>query len=66
MQDQKSLTLRWGAILGDGRNVVIGIFGLRGRRYIKCGQISLNGPWIIQNAWPQIVDAPLMLISRIG
>jgi len=65
-QDRKSLTLRWRSFLGDSHNVVASIFGLKGGRYVKCGQISINSPWIIQNAWPKIVDAQLMLISRMG
>jgi len=66
MQDQKSLTIHWRSILKGSRNVVVGIFEWKGGRYVKCGQISLNRPWIIQNAWPQIGDAPLMWISRMG
>jgi len=50
MQDQKLLTHRGCSFLGDSCNVVASIFGLKGGQYVKCGQISLNNPWIIQNA----------------
>jgi len=66
MQDQKSWTLHWCSFLEDSRNVVTSIVVLKDGQYIECGQISLNSPWIIQNARPHIVDAPLMLMSRMG
>jgi len=65
LQDQKSRTFHWHRLLGDSHNVVANIFALQGSQYFDCGLMLLHSPWIIQDAAPKIVDAPLTLTFRM-
>jgi len=66
MQDQKSLTLRWGSFLGGANDIVAGQFAHTHGQYCDYGLTLSHSPVVIQDARPEIGDAPLTLISRIG
>jgi hypothetical protein len=66
MQDQKSLTLHWRSFLGGGSDMVVGIFAHKGGQYCHYGLMLSRSLVIIQDARPEIGDAPLTLISRMG
>jgi len=59
---QKLLTLRWRSFLRGSSNFVPSIFACKGGHYCDYGSMPLHSPWIIQDAWPKIVDAPLTVI----
>jgi len=63
MQDQKSLTLHWCTFLGGSSDIFSCIFAHKGHQYYDCGEMPMHSPVIIHDAWPEIIDAPLMLIS---
>lgn len=63
IQNQKSLMLLWRSFLGGSSNIVLGIFAPKGCQYCDCGWMPLHSAVIIQDAKPQIVDAPFTLIS---
>jgi len=66
MQDPKSLTLRWRLLLGGGSDMVSGLCAHKGGRYHYYSTMLSHSPVIIQDASPEISDAPLTLISRMG
>jgi len=66
MQDQKSLTLCWRSFLGGGSDVVVGPVAHSGGQYYHYGLMLSRSPVIIQDARPEISDAPLTLISPMG
>jgi len=66
MQCQKSFTLGWHSFLGGSSNIICSIFARKGRQYYDYGKMPLHSPGIIQDVRPEIVDAPLMLISMMG
>jgi len=66
MQDEKSLTLCWRLFLGGGSNMVVGSFAHKGGQYYHYGFMLSRSPVIIQDARPEIGDAPLTLISLMG
>jgi len=66
MQDQKLLTLRWRSFLGGGSDMVVGIFAHNAGQYCHYGLMLSRSLVIIQDARPEISDAPLTLISRTG
>jgi len=66
MQDQKSLTLCGRSFSGGGSDIINNIFANNGSHCCDYGLKPSHIPVIIQDARPNIVDAPLMLISRIA
>jgi len=66
MQEQKSFTLRWRSFLGGGSDIVAGLYAHKGSEHCDYGLILSRSPVIIQDARPEIRDAPLMLISTMG
>jgi len=64
MQAQKSLTPRWRLFLGGSSLISTTIFAYKGGQYCNYGSMPLHSHWIIQNARPKIIDAPLTLIFR--
>jgi len=56
---QKLLPLRWHLFVGGGSRIVTGIFAHKGGLYVEYGCMSMHSPWILQVAWPKIIDAPL-------
>ena len=66
MQCQKWLTLHWYSFLGGSSIIVCSIVVHIGRQYYDYGKIPLHIPVIIHDVRPQIVDAPLTLISMPG
>jgi len=62
MHDQKLLTLRWRSFSWWGREGIAICFAYKGRlKYVYDSVQPIRGV-ISQDAWPKIVDAPLMLI----
>jgi len=66
MQDQESLTLRWRSFLWGGSDIVAGLCAHKGGQYWDYGLILSHSPVIIEDARPEIGDAPFTLISRMG
>jgi len=66
MQDQKSLTLRLCSFLGGGSDMVVVPVAHKGGQYYHYGLMVSHSLVIIQDARPEIGDAPLRLISRMG
>ena len=66
MQDQKLFTLCWRSVLGGGSDIVIGLCAHTGGQLCDYGLILLRSPVSNQHARPEIGDAPLKLISRMG
>jgi hypothetical protein len=66
MQRPKSWTLHWHSFLGVGSDIVCSIFAHKGRKYYYYGLMPLHSPVIIEDVRPEILDAPLMLISMMG
>jgi len=66
MQDQKSLTLHWRSFLEGGSNIVDGICTPKGGQYCDYCLMLSRSPVIVQDARPEIRDALLTLISRMG
>jgi len=62
MQDKKSLTLWWRSCLDGGSDIVSVTFAHNDSQYFDYGLMSLHSPLIIQDARPQVIDAPLTLI----
>jgi len=60
--DQKWLTLRWRSFSGWGREDIAVCFASKGGLNFFCDWLQPIGGVISQDAWPKIVDAPLMLI----
>jgi len=48
--------------LGGGSSIVTSIFAHAGCHYFDYGLMPMRSHWIMQDAGPEIVDAPLMLI----
>jgi len=65
MQDQKLLTLCWHSFLGGGRDIITRLRAYKGGQYCDYGQMLAYSQVIIQDARPEIGDAPLTLISRM-
>jgi len=63
---KKSLTIHWRSFLGSGSHIVSSIFAHIGGQYFHFGLYLLHSPVMAQDARPEIVDAPFMLISRMG
>ena len=66
MEDKKLLMLHWRSFLGRGSNIVAGIYAHKCGRYCDYSLMLAHNPVIIEDARPEIGDAPLMLISRMG
>jgi len=66
MQDQKLLMLSWRSFVEGGSDIVTSIFTHKGRQYFDYGLMPLHSTFIIQETRPEIVDAPLTLMSRMG
>jgi len=66
MQDQKSLMIRRCSFSGGDSDVVAGLCAHKDGKYWDYSSIVSHSPVIIQDATPEIGDAPLTLISRIG
>ena len=64
--DVKLLMLWCRSFWGHSRDVVGGIFAYKGSQLFDYGWIWLHSPWNIYDARPEIADAPLMLIFRMG
>jgi len=62
----KMLTLRWCSFLAASGDFLTSIFALEGGQYWDYVLMPVHSQVIIQDARPKIVDAPLMLISRLG
>jgi len=66
MHDQQLLTLRWRSFSWWGREGIAICFAYKGRQKFLYDYVQPIGGVISQNAWPKIVDAPLMLIFMMG
>jgi len=66
MQGQKWLTLHWHSFSRWGRECVAFSFANKGGQYVFYEYLQPIATQITQDARPEIVDAPLMLISRMG
>jgi len=66
MRDHKSLTLSWRSFSTWGRERVISCFTNKGGQYLSYDYLKPIATQITQNVRPKIIDAPLMLISRMG
>jgi len=66
MQDQKLLRLRWRSFLGGGSDIVNGSFAHKAGQYCHYGSMLPRSPVVIQDAGPEIGDAPLTPISPMG
>jgi hypothetical protein len=66
MQDPKLLTLCWRSLLEGGSNIVAGHCAHKGGPYTDYGVMLSRSLVIIQNAWLEIGETPLTLISRMG
>jgi len=66
MQDQILLMLHWHSFSGGGSNIVAVLCAYQDGQYCDYGVILLCSPVIIQDARPEISDAPLTLIARMG
>jgi len=64
--DQKSLTLRWCSFSWWGREGIAICFAYKGRQKYLYDWLQPIGGVISQDAWPQIVDAPLTHIFVMG
>jgi len=62
MNNQKSQTLRWHSFSGGCSDIVTSIFAYKGGLYYDYWSMPLHRPWIIKDARPEIIDAPLTLI----
>jgi hypothetical protein len=62
IQAQKSLTLRWCLLLGGSSDIATTIFAQKGGQHYDYGYLPLLSHWIVYDATPKIVDAPLTLI----
>jgi len=62
MESQKSLTLRSRSFLGHTGDVVAAIFTKKDGRWYDYGVMSPVSQLILQDAWPEVIDAPLTLI----
>jgi len=50
--------------LAGGSDIVTNIFASKGSQYNDYGEIQLHRPLIVEDARPNIVDAPLTIIFR--
>jgi hypothetical protein len=66
MPDKNSLTLHRRSFLVGGSDIVSGLCAHIGGQYYDDGLMLSRSPVIIQNALPEIGDALLTLISRMG
>jgi len=66
MQDQKSLTLCWRSFLGGGSNIVTGCCANKGGQCCDYGLLLPHSPVIIKEARPEIGDAALKFIFKMG
>jgi len=66
MQCQKLLTLRWRSFLGGSSVTVCCAFTYKGCHNYDYGSMPLHIPAMIQDVRPEIVDAPLTLVSMTG
>jgi hypothetical protein len=66
MQDQKLLTLHCRSFVGGGSDMVAGLCAHIGGQCCHYGLILLCSLVSIQDARPDIGDAPLTVISRMG
>ena len=66
MPDQKLLTLSWRWFLAGGSDMVVVLFAHQGGQYCHYGLMLSRSLVIIQDARPEIGDALVTLISRIG
>jgi len=66
MQAQKSLTLHWRLFSAWGRENVAVVFAIEGSQYMIYGCLQLIATSVTQDANPENIDAPLMLIFRMG
>jgi len=64
--DQKSLTLRWRSFSWWGREGIAICFAYKGSQKWLYNLLQPIGGVISQDAWSQIVDAPLTLIFMMG
>jgi len=64
MQDQKLLILHERWFWGGGSGIIHSISAQKYGRYYAYGLTPLHFPSIIQDARPEIFDAPLTLIIR--
>jgi len=64
--DQKSLTLRWRSFSWWGREGIAICFAYKGTQKLLYDLLQPIGDVISQDAWPKIVDVPLMLILMMG
>jgi hypothetical protein len=62
MHHQKSLTFRWHSFWWWGREGIAICFAYKGGQKNLCDWLQPIGGLISQDAWPKIVDTPLMLI----
>jgi len=60
--DNKSLTLHSHSFSWWGREGIAFCFACNGGQEVLCDWLQPSGGVISQNAWPKIVDTPLMLI----
>jgi len=66
MQNQKWLTLHGNALFGGGSDIDAGLCAHEGSQYCDYGLMLSPSPVNILDAGPEIGDALLMLISRMG
>jgi len=65
MPRQKLFTLGWRSFLGVGTIIVAGLCAHQGSQYCDYSVTLTHSPVIIQDAWLEIGDTLLMLMSRI-
>ena len=66
MHDRTLFMLRWRSFSGFGSEYIAVVFGSAGCHYLLNGCLQSIGIWITENAKLRIVDAPLILIPRLG
>jgi hypothetical protein len=66
MQDQKSFTFCWLSLWGGGSNIIAGLGEHKSCQFWDYGFKLWRTPVIIQDARPEISDAPMTLICSMG
>jgi len=66
LQDLKSLTLIWRSFSWWGRGRVASAFAYKGGQFLSYDYLQPMPALITQDGWPEIIDALLRLISRMG